>query len=215
MHRLGIARALALLGTLGAAEPSRPVPSGAATSPSPVAECPQDGALVVVKALRFRGEPPAFSFMVTNRGTNPIDSISLGAGGDMVADTYIEAGYESIPASVGSPRGWRGMHVFAQDPRLPEAHSHSLVAYLWQAEDPLVRIQPGESLAGFSVQLPATKRRPSGKPRHPPHPDLTAVPFRARFYAARCPAIGTVEPDRVGEPAGHPEPGARPASPAR
>ena len=193
MHRLGIARALALLAILGAAEPSKPVPSGTAT-PHQARDCEQ-GAGVVIKTIRFRGKPPAYSFMVTNNGTSPIFIVSLGAGGDIVADTYIEAGYESIPTNVGSPRGWKGMHVFAQDPRFPEAHSHSLVAYLWTAEDPLVRIQPGESLAGFSVQLPATKRGPSGRPRHPPHPDLTNVLFVVERDRARC-VVGTVELDR-------------------
>ena len=202
MHRLAIACVLALLGIPGAGEPSKAAQSGAAT-PHQARECEQDDAGVLIKAIRFRGKPPAYSFMVTNNGTSPIFIVSLGAGGDIVADTYIEAGYESIPTNVGSPRGWKGMHVFAQDPRLPEAHSHSLVAYLWTAEDPLVRIPPGQSLAGFSVQLPATKRGPSGRPRHPPHPDLTNVPFVVDRNRARC-VVGTVELDLSA-----PEPSAR------
>ena len=195
MRRLAVPCSFAVVGILGAAEPSDPATPVAATSPNSVAECPQDGAEVVVRALRFRDGPPSYSFMVTNRSTRPVDSVSLGAGGDMVADRYIEAGFESVPTSVGSPNGWKGMHVFAQDPRLPEAHSHSLITYLWTAEDPLVRIQPGESLSGFSVQLPAPEKTRGDQGRRPMHPELTAVPFRIRLYMSRCPVLGIVELD--------------------
>lgn len=187
---------IAVFAMLAAAKPSDPaMSSDPATSPNSATECPKNGSEVVVKALRFSEGPPSYSFMVTNNGTRPIHSVSLGAGSDIVGDMYIKAELEAVPTSVGSPSGWKGMHVFAQDPRLPKAHSNSLITYLWTAEDPEAWIQPDRSLSGFSVQLPAPKKDQSKEERRRVHPDLTAVPFRVRPYAARCPVIGTVELD--------------------
>lgn len=179
MTRHAVPCSFALLAMLAAAAPSEPAP-----------ECPKGGSEVVVKAVRFSEGPPSYSFMVTNNATRPIHSFSLGWGDD----TFIEASFESVPTSIGSPRGWEGMHVFGQDPREPEAHSPSLVSYLWHPEDPESRIQPGQSLSGFSVQLPAPRtNHPPGRP--PPYPDLTDVPFTADLVGARCPVKGTVESD--------------------
>ena len=170
------------LAVLGASEPPDPVEE----------ECPKGEGDVVVKALRFSEGPPAYSFMVTNNGARPIGILTLGT----LDDTFIEAQFETLPTSVGSPDGWEGMHVFAQDPRLPDAHSHSLIAYLWTTEDTKARIQPGQSLSGFSVQFPMPKMDLPGEGRrHPVHPDLTNVPFLVDPYGARCPIVGAVEPD--------------------
>lgn len=173
---------------------------GAPSSDTPVEdECPKGGGEVVVKALRFSEGPPAYSFMVTNNGARPIWNLSLGT----LEDTFIEAQFETVPTNVGSPGKWEGTHVFAQDPRMPEAHSHSLIAYYWTAaEHPDAWIRPGKSLAGFSVQFPMPKRHPPGdERRRPAHPDLTNTPFLVDPYGARCPIVGVVEPDGVGLPA--------------
>ena len=164
---------------------------GAAAPPDPEEEeCPQGN--IVVKALRFSEGPPAYSFMVTNNGARPIGILTLGT----LDDTFIAAQFETVPTSVGSPDGWEGMHVFAQDPRLPDAHSHSLIAYLWTTEEPNARIQPGQSLSGFSVQFPVPKKDPSGKERgRPARPDMANIPFLVDPYGVRCPIVGAVEPD--------------------
>lgn len=186
MSRQAVTCVFAALAVLGAAAP-QDLPEKE--------ECPQGGSDVVVSALRFSEGPPSYSFMVTNNGTRPIGILKLGRG----EGTFIEAQFETVPTSVGSPRGWEGMHVFGQDPRLPEAHSHSLVSYLWNTEDPEARIQPGHSLTGFSVQFPAPKRNSPGETRTlSALPDLTNVPFRVWPYGARCPVVGVVEPDGVG-----------------
>ena len=165
---------------LAAAEPSEPAP-----------ECPKDGSGVVVKAVQFSEGPPSYTFMVTNNGTKPIYLVSLGGG----EDTFIEVSFEAVPTNVGSPGGWNGMHVFGQDPRRPEAHSPSLISYLWNTEDPKARIQPGQSLSGFFLQLPAPRKDPPGNKRRPVYPDLSDVSFQVYAYGARCPAIGIVELD--------------------
>ena len=127
--------------------------------------------------------------MVTNNGTKPIYLVSLGGG----EDTFIEVSFEAVPTNVGSPGGWNGEHVFGHDPQRPEAHSPTLISYLWDTEDPKARIQPGQSLSGFSVQLPAPRKDLPDEERRPAHPDLTDAPFQVYAYGARCPAIGTVE----------------------
>ena len=187
MPRQAITCVFGALALLGASEPPDPVEE----------ECPKGEGDVVVKALRFSEGPPAYSFMVTNNGARPIWNLTLGT----LDDTFIAAQFETIPTSVGSPGGWEGMHVFAQDPRLPGAHSHSLIAYYWTAADhPEAWIKPGRSLSGFSVQLPTVEEIPGKPRRRPAYPELTDVPFRARGYGGRCPIIGTVEPDDVGVP---------------
>lgn len=170
----------ALMAVLGATAPSEPL-----------AECPKSGSEVVVKALRFSEGPPAYSFMVTNNGARPLVALKLGRG----EDTFAEVAFESIPASMGSPTGWQGTHVLGQDPRHPEAHSTSLISYLWTAEDSAAWIRQGQSLSGFSVQFPPPKESPDGRPR-PAHPDLAATPFTARPYGARCPTVGMVRFDQ-------------------
>ncbi len=180
MDRHAIPCSFAVLAMLAAAEPSEPAP-----------ECPKDGSGIVVKAVQFSEGPPSYTFMVTNNGTKPIYLVSLGGG----EDTFIEVSFEAVPTNVGSPGGWNGMHVFGQDPRRPEAHSPSLISYLWQAEDPKARIQPGQSLSGFSLQLPAPRKDPPDNKRRPVYPDLTDVSFQVYAYGARCPAIGIVELD--------------------
>ena len=176
----------AALAALGAVEPSKPVAE----------DCPHREGEVVVKALRFNEGPPAFAFMVTNNGARPIWSLKLGT----LEDTFIEAQFATVPTSVGAPAGWEGMHVFGQDPRLPGAHSHSLISYNWNALDhPELWIQPRRSLAGFSVQFPEPKKDPPGEVRRRTvHPDLANTVFRVRAYGARCPIVGVVEPDGVG-----------------
>ena len=175
VHRHAIPCSFAVLAMLAATEPS-----------NPATERPKGSTEVVVKAVRFSEGPPSYSFMVMNHGTRPINMVSLGMG----EDTFIEAEFEAVPTSTGSPSGWNGRHIFVQDPRRPRAHSPSLIKYLWTAELPNAYIQPGQSLSGFSLQFPAPRNE-----QRPAHPDLTDVPFEVSAYGGRSHFIGTVELD--------------------
>lgn len=96
-----------------------------------------------------------------------------------------------------APRGWcswQGTHVLAQDPRYPEAHSPSLVSYLWTAEDPKAWIGSGQSLSGLSVQFRTPKDSHANR-QDLATPDLADAPFTARPYGAGCPIVGTVQLD--------------------
>ena len=89
---------------------------------------------------------------------------------------------ETVPTSVGSPRGWKGRHTFG--------YETPFLKYFWEAEDPEARIQPGQTLTGFTVQLPKPRREdPKDLWGNPVVTDLTAVPFSVVPY--RCP--GTVQ----------------------
>ena len=163
-------------------------------------DCPQETSDVAVKVARFSGYPPAYVFMVTNNGTNPISTLDVGSTfgstqGDFGWDKLIEVSEESVPMSMGSPGGWNGQPVPGQDPRLPQAHSFSLTSYLWVSDDPESWIQPGQSLSGFSVQLPGSGNEMDDGGRHPNYPDLTDVPFVIRAEGPLCHVVGMVEPD--------------------
>ena len=201
MSRQAAIYAFALFSTLAVAEPSEPTD-----------ECPkQASSEVVVQAFRF-SDGRSYAYRVTNNGTRPIVDVIVGRGGD----EFIEIGYNTKPVSMGSPNGWQGEHTAGQDPRLPGSHSHTLISYWWRAEDwETGGIQPGQSLSGFSVQLPTPQeaelaymqfrasmgwpqtslKDPPFEERLPPQPDLTDVPFEVG-RRARCNLVGTVELDR-------------------
>lgn len=145
---------------------------------------------VVVEVLRFDGGVPSYTFRVTNNAKRPIYLLVVGADGELPP---LVIAPETIPTSMSAPKGWEGTHVFGQDWRHRERHSPSLVSYLWTAEDSESRIQSGESLSGFSVQLPAPTRASPRELGEPVHSDLTEVSFLTHFYGARCPAVGTVQ----------------------
>ena len=159
-------------------------------------ECPQDASGVVIRAIRFSEDPPAYTFMVTNNTSRPLTSLSIGMGvGLFGQDQFIEASEQNQPTSVGAPSDWEGWHVLAKDPRLPNSESRTLIKYRWFSnDDPKSWIQPGQSLSGFSVQFPGLKT-PSEDGKQPAPFDLSNVPFRASLFSARCPQIGMVEPD--------------------
>ncbi|MYE22815.1 MAG: hypothetical protein F4Y01_02545 [Gammaproteobacteria bacterium] len=150
-------------------------PEGTAATGALREICAQEPPKATVKAMRFPEGPPAFSFMVTNHGTLPIRMISIGSNGDR---SVLAIAPETEPTSLGSPKGWKGTRTFG--------YETPFLKYFWEAEDPNARIQPGESLTGFSVQLPEPQREdPRDTRGQPVLTDLTAVPFRAVPY--RCP----------------------------
>ena len=204
MRRQAAPFAIALLSTLALAEPAE--------------ECPKPaGSEVVVQALRF-SDGRSYAYRVTNNGTSPIVSVTVGWGGD----EFIENNDSTKPVSLGSPSGWKGEYLPTPDPRLPESHAPVLARYWWHAEDwQTGGIQPGRSLSGFSVQLPTPQeaelvytqasirstplRDPPFEERLPPPPDLTDVPFVILRYA-QCPLqFGTVELDRGWDASDAPE----------
>ena len=208
MHRQAAPFAFALLSTLALAEPAEQAD-----------ECPKPaGSEVVVQALRF-SDGRSYAYRVTNNGTIPIVSVTVGWGGD----EFIENDYSTEPVSLGSPSGWKGQYLPTPDPRLPESHAPVLARYFWQAEDwQTGGIQPGRSLSGFSVQLPTPQeaelaymqasigpptpmRDPPFEERLPPQPDLTDVPFKIFGRFARCDRVGTVELDRGWDASDAPE----------
>ena len=181
MTRCILTCSFVVLAALVTGEPTHPV------------ESLENGPQVAVKALRFSQEPPSYAFKVTNNGTKPIRSVSLGSGGD----TFLDASLEAVPTSIGSPNGWKGMHVFTPGLRRSGARSHSTISYVWIADDPNGWIQPGESLSGFSVQFAVTPDHIAlDQELRPMPPDLTRVPFAVRPFAARA-IVGTVELERV------------------
>lgn len=177
-------------------------------------ECPEPaGSEVVVKALRF-SDGRSYAFMVTNNGPGPIFGISIGWGGP----PYIEVASNTKPVSMGSPCGWEGLHLVHPDPRLPKSHGPTHIRYYWAVGDDATPIEPGRSLAGFSVQLPTPREAELEYVRHwkslglsselptdpplgdrlPPQPDLTRVSFEAYHHRPRCgEAVGTVVPERA------------------
>ena len=165
------------------------------------ANCPQKPSAVVIRALQFSGAPRNYAFMVTNNSTRPIVSLDIGTG-LFGRDWYrfIELSERSRPTSVGSPSGWYGGSLLVRDPRQPGSESRTLVVYFWGHNQNIpfesrVWIQPGQSLSGFSVQLPASETPIEGQIPPAAHPDLTNVPFNAHTFGGGCPEVGMVEAD--------------------
>ncbi len=157
----------------------------------PTTDCPEDSSEVVVKAVRFTDGPPSYSFRVTNNGTRSLGIVVLGEG----AERRLPIAPETVPTSIGSPAGWEGIHVFGQDPRRPKVHSPTLITYLWTAKKPEARVQPGQSLSGFSVQLPPESENTKSADGSGAGFDIASLPFSVHPYGARCPVTGTVELD--------------------
>ena len=167
------------------------------------ANCPQKPSAVVIRALQFSGAPRNYAFMVTNNSTRPIVSLRIGTG-LVVRDwhRFIELSERSRPTSVGSPSGWNGVSFLVRDPRQPDSESRTLVVSSWGHGQNIhipfqsrVWIQPGQSLSGFSVQLPASETPIEGQIPGAAHPDLTNVPFIARTFGGGCPEVGMIEAD--------------------
>lgn len=203
---------VAVQATLTVAEPSLPAEQSDAAMP-----CAAGDPEVVVKAHRFV-DGRSYAFMVTNNATSPIYAFDVGRGSvGRDGDTFIKASFATEPVSIGSPGGWTGMRVHLPDPRRPGSHAPTLVDYQWRPEDPEAWIQPGRSLAGFSVQLPTPQeavlayRRfwesrglPAELPKDPPleerlpaQPDLTTVQFGALLSGRACAVVGDVQPDQA------------------
>ena len=139
----------------------------AAESETPALDCPRDSG-VVVKAIRFEGDPFHYAFMVTNNSKEPILEVTIGRGEgrDGVWEGDIEWASATVPITFGTPRGWKARIVRGQDPQVPEPHIRGLFSYEWRVDDQFewridereqgrgAGIRPGRSLSGFSVQLP-------------------------------------------------------------
>ena len=147
------------------------------------ANSPQDDREVVVRVLRFSDEPAAYSFMVINNGTTPITHVVLGRGDDPV----LEVSFDTVPVSIGSPSGWRGRDLVG--------HESVWLSYQWEPEDRKAWILPGQTLSGFSLQLPVPRGDVRDGEGRPVPLDLTDVPFSVLRYAGRT-VVGTVELDR-------------------
>ena len=153
------------------------------SNPNVVEGCPEDGTDVVVEVVRFDGGVPSYAFRVTNNAEHPVRDLRLAEDG--VLPPLLIAP-ETEPTSVGSPAGWTGYRHYLQDWRRPQQHSASFVTYYWGAKDEEAWIQPGESLSGFSVQLPApTRPNPTWQGR-PVLSDLTKIGFSAHRVRAPC-----------------------------
>ena len=157
-------------------------------------QCVEDSAAVVVTVHRFSQGPPAYSFVVENNAKFPIKSLRVGWGQD--SGPVVRANVSNVPASIGSPKGWLGAHVLKQ----ADEKTGRFMYYSWTLDysDGRARILPGESLAGFSIQLPT--RSESAAPvdyegRRVVQNDLTKVPFRV-YSAYRTCHTGMVRVDR-------------------
>ena len=191
---------------LPAAREFAPPPTGPAVTHD--TRCLGPATDVVVKALRF-SDGHSYAYSVTNNGRTPIRSIYIGRG------AFIDNSNSTVPASIGSPRGWSGQDVWMPDPRRPGWHAPRLIEYQWRAGDDRENwIQPGRSLSGFSIQLPTPhesalihlrrtraysphaelRTDPAFAEQLPLQPYLADVPFSVLPWGG-CLVVGTVELD--------------------
>lgn len=169
------------------------------SSPSKVGGCPPEPADVVVEVLRFDAGVLSYAFRVTNNDEGAIHSLAIGEDVGQLPPLIVPP--DTVPTSIRAPSGWRGVHVFGQDWRKPGRHWTPAVSYVWIAEDEEARIQPGESLSGFSLLLPAPTR-PDPAELGRGHSDLTKVSLLTDSGGVGCPGLGTVRLDssRSGKP---------------
>ncbi len=143
------------------------------------AACVENSEAVEVRAYRLPEGPPAYAFMVINNADAPILSISIGG------PPHIPINRDNIPTSVGAPTGWEGNYFFEDN------HPVQYMQFLWEAKDPEMRILPGASLSGFSIQLPypvGTEERPLLSPEGHPEfqTNLRDIPFRIVSMIGEC-----------------------------
>lgn len=145
----------------------------AADSVTPALDCPR-GSDIVVKAIRFEGDPFHYAFMVTNNSKEPILEVTIGRGegrDDWWEEGDIEWASATVPITFGTPRGWKARIVRGEEKRLEsESEIRGLFSYEWSVDDQFewrpdelgqgrgAGIQPGRSLSGFSVQLPTPEQ---------------------------------------------------------
>ncbi len=161
-----------------------------------------------VTAWKFAEDPPSYSFRIVNGSDFPAFSMTL--GGDPGLFSIYRA------TNIGSPQGWTGQTL--------RSYERGHIRYVWRpnippdeniSESPHL-IQPGQTLSGFSVQLPPwgydytvtndtaelirMPLQPDGRLRlgddivSEQDVDLRFIPFTVRLSGGDC-RIGHVQPD--------------------
>ena len=144
-----------------------------AESETPALDCPRDSD-IVVKAIRFEGDPFHYAFMVTNNSPETILEVTIGRGkgrNGVWEEGDIKWAPATVPVTFGAPRGWKSRIVRGEEKRLEsESEIRGLFSYEWSVDDQFewriaereqgkgAGIQPGASLSGFSVQLPTPQQ---------------------------------------------------------
>jgi hypothetical protein len=151
-----------------------------ATSGVAVAACesqsPADSTQVVVK--RVVESPPTYSYEVRNRHKSPILIFSLGDGDR----EEMQAIPDNIPKRFVSPAGWESGTSFKD--------GSIYMQVFWKTQDPMAMIAPGQSLGGFTIEMPPPleKKAPQfhldGTPAR--SLNMTSAPFTVYFEDGTC-----------------------------
>ncbi|MFL6674183.1 MAG: hypothetical protein ACJ8LG_12950 [Massilia sp.] len=86
-----------------------------------------------------------YTYTVTNKGDRPITALSVGF--DFYRGAFDLSG--KVPARLGSPAGWSARSITVEESD----------AYELRWENPQAPIQPGQTVGGFSVTVPAEDAR--------------------------------------------------------
>lgn len=170
--------------------------AGSANSEVP---CIEDSSAVVVTVHHVGEQPPAYVFTVKNNTELPISSVWVGWGLDL--NPVVTANISNVPTSMGSPSGWIAAFLGAGSGRTMHAKKDEAryMYYSWglDYEDDRAQMLPGESLSGFSIQLPTLSKGAhlDYEGHRVVQHDLTKVPFRAYSNYRTC-HTGWAEIDR-------------------
>lgn len=136
---------------------------------SPGVECGAPGPPPVrITAQQVSEVPPSYAFLVTNLAHVAITGIVIGRRGHVMPIVGIA---QNVPLQMDSPLGWEGRHVHVEETRY--------LVYLWENRDPLKRIMPQQSAAGFRITLPAAKKDPV-------QVTFARIPFKASLADGSC-----------------------------
>lgn len=160
--------------------------------------CLEDDTGVTVTVHQTGVSPPAYVFTVQNNTELPIVSVDIGWG--QSPDPVVTANISNVPTSMGSPKGWIAAFQAAEGGRtMYPRHKARFRYYSWDLDygDDRAQILPGESLSGFSIQLPTISESAhlDYQGRRVVQHDLTKVPFRVRSPYRTC-HTGSVAVDR-------------------
>ena len=98
---------------------------------------------VRLTAQELTAKPPAYAFILTNLSRVSVSGLVIGRRETVFSIFGVPA---NVPVRIGSPTGWSGRHV-------PVEESFYLY-YVWQAMDQARYVEPGQSVAGFRIDLP-------------------------------------------------------------